>query len=310
MEADRHGFAGSDLAGTAAARPENTAAGQKALREKLTAKAAALVPLLRAKAAEIEREGRIPDEVLAAIDAAQLFRLRTPQRFGGFEADIRTYMDVVTELGRGCGSTSWIAFISIATVWIAALFPDEAQREVFAGNPDVRFMGALGMTARARAVDGGYSLNGKWAYASNCLHAHWAVLSAPLPQGAAVVPSILLVPMRDLAIEESWHVAGMRGTGSHTVIAKDIFVPAHRALPTEILAQGRSPRTNRDEFVYRESFAPTAIIAVAAPVLGMAQAALELTLERINKSPKTIAYSFYDDLRKAPSSASWPRRRL
>jgi alkylation response protein AidB-like acyl-CoA dehydrogenase len=116
-----------------------------------------------------------------------------------------------------------------------------------------------------------------------------------------VVPSILLVPMRDLAIEESWHVAGMRGTGSHTVIAKDIFVPAHRALPTEILAQGRSPRTNRDEFVYRESFAPTAIIAVAAPVLGMAQAALELTLERINKSPKAIAYSFYDDLRKAPS---------
>ena len=99
MEADRHRFAGSDLAGTAAARPENTAAGQKALREKLTAKAAALVPLLRAKAAEIEREGRIPDEVLAAIEAAQLFRLRTPQRFGGFEADIRTYMDVVTELG-------------------------------------------------------------------------------------------------------------------------------------------------------------------------------------------------------------------
>ena len=301
MKADRHGFEGSDLAGAAPARPENTAAGQKALREKLTAKAAALVPLLRAKAAEIERDGRIPDEVLAAIDAAQLFRLRTPTRFGGFEADIRTYMDVVTELGRGCGSTSWVAFISIATVWIAALFPDEAQREVFAGNPDVRFMGALGMTARARAVDGGYSLNGKWAYASNCLHAHWAVLSAPLPQGAAVVPSILLVPMRDLAIEESWHVVGMRGTGSHTVIAKDIFVPAHRALPTEILAQGRSPRTNRDEFVYRESFAPTAIIAVAAPVLGMAQAALELTLERINKSPKAIAYSFYDDLRKAPS---------
>ena len=153
-------------------------------------------------------------------------------------------MDVVTELGRGCGSTSWVAFISIATVWIAALFPDEAQHEVFAGNPDVRFMGALGMTARARAADGGYRLDGKWAYASNCLHAHWTVLSAPLPQGAAVVPSILLVPMRDLAIEESWHVVGMRGTGSHTVIAKDIFVPAHRALPTEILAQGRSPRTN------------------------------------------------------------------
>jgi len=207
MEADRRGFEEGDLA-VAAARPENTAAGQKLLREKMTAKAAALVPLLRAKAGEIERQGRIPDEVLGAIDTAQLFRLRTPKRFGGFEADIRTYMDVVAELGRGCGSTSWIGFISIATVWIAALFPDEAQREVFAGNPDVRFMGALGMTARARTADGGYRLDGKWAYASNCLHAHWAVLSAPLPQGDTVVP------MRELAIEESWHVVGMRGTAA------------------------------------------------------------------------------------------------
>jgi len=107
--------------------------------------------------------------------------------------------------------------------------------------------------------------------------------------------------MRELAIEQTWNVVGMRGTGSHTVIAKETFVPAHRALPIENLAQGRSPRTNRDEFIYRESFMPTAIIAVAAPVLGLAQAALELTLERVNKSPKAIAYSFYDDLRKAPS---------
>jgi 3-hydroxy-9,10-secoandrosta-1,3,5(10)-triene-9,17-dione monooxygenase len=300
MVNDRQGC-GPDGLGGVAARLENTAPGQQALRETMTAKAAALVPLLRAKAAEVERAGRIPDDVLAAMDAAQLFRLRTPQRFGGFEGDIRTYMDVVTALGRGCGSTSWIAFISIATVWIAALFPDEAQREVFSDNPDVRFMGALGITARARAADGGYILDGKWAYASNCLHAHWAVLSAPLPQGETVVPSVVLVPMRELAIEETWNVVGTRGTGSHTVVAKETFVPAHRALPIETLAQGRSPRSNGDEFVYRESFMPTAIIAVAAPVLGLAQAALELTLERVNKSPKAIAYSFYDDLRKAPS---------
>jgi len=302
MGADRRGADAGCLAGvTASARTENTAAGQKALRAALMAKASALVPLLRAKAADTERERRIPDDVLAAIDAAQLFRLRTPRRFGGFEGDLRTYMDVVTELGRGCGSTSWVAFISIATVWIAALFPDEAQRDVFEGNPDVRFMGALGMTARARAADGGYVVDGKWAYASNCLHAHWAVLAAPLPHNGGIVPSIMLVPMRDLTIEDTWHVVGMRGTGSHTVIAKEVFVPAYRALPIEVLAKGLSPRTSRDEFVYRESFVPTAIIAVAAPVLGLAQAALDLTLERINKSNKAIAYSFYDDVRQAPS---------
>jgi len=160
MGAERRG---TDVGGNgvASTRPENTAAGQQAPRAALMAKASALVPLLRARAAETERERRIPDDVLKAIDAAQLFRLRTPKRFGGCEGDLRTYMDVVTELGRGCGSTSWIGFISIATVWIAALFPDEAQHEVFTGNPDVRFMGALGMTASARAADGGYVVDGK-----------------------------------------------------------------------------------------------------------------------------------------------------
>jgi 3-hydroxy-9,10-secoandrosta-1,3,5(10)-triene-9,17-dione monooxygenase len=282
-------------------RAENTAEGQKALRAALMAKATALVPLLRAKAAETERERRIPDEVLAALDAAQLFRLRVPRRFGGFEGDLRTYMDVVTELGRGCGSTSWISFISIATAWIAALFPDEAQREVFAGNPDARFIGVLAMTTPARPVEGGYIVSGKWPYASNCLHAHWAILAVPLPTGdGAMAPGLVLMPMRDLKIEDTWHVVGMRGTGSNTVTANAVFVPAHRVLPVEALASGQSPRSNKEELIYRESFMPTAIIAVAPPVLGLAQAALDLTLERV-AGGKPIAYSFYDDLRKAPS---------
>jgi len=282
-------------------RAENTAERQQALRAELMAKTTALVPLLRAKAAETERTRRIPDDILAALDQAGLFRMRAPQRFGGHEADLRAYMDVITELGRGCGSTAWIAFISIATAWIAAQFSDEAQRDVFEGNPDARTIGVLAMSEPARAVDGGYIVSGRWPYASNCLHAHWAVLAVPLPLDGGIAPGIILAPMSDLKIEDTWHVVGMRGTGSNTVIAENIFVPAHRVLPVETLAKGQSPRTHKDEFIYRESFMPTAIIAVAPPILGMAQAALDLTLERINAASKPIAYTFYDDLRKAPS---------
>jgi len=282
-------------------RAENTGEGQQALRAELMAKATALVPLLRAKAAETERTRRIPDEILAALDQAGLFRMRAPKRFGGHEADLRVYMDVVTELGRGCGSTAWIAFISIATAWIAAQFSDEAQREVFEGNPEARTIGVLAMSEPARPVDGGYRVSGRWPYASNCLHAHWAILAVPLPLNGGIVPGIILAPMSDLKIEDTWHVVAMRGTGSNTVIAENIFVPAHRVLAVETLAQGRSPRSNKDELIYRESFMPTAIIAVAPPILGMAQAAFDLTLERINAASKPIAYTFYDDVRKAPS---------
>src|SRR5262249_35320997 len=145
-------------------------------------------------------------------------------------------------------------------------------------------------------------VSGRWPYASNCLHAHWAILAVPLPQdGGGMAPGIILAPMKDLKIEDTWHVVAMRGTGSNTVIADNIFVPAHRVLPVETLARGASPRSQSDEYIYREAFMPTAIIAVAAPVLGMAQAALDLTLDRVNGGSKGISYSFYDDLRKAPS---------
>ena len=282
-------------------RAENTAEGQQALRAELMAKATALVPLLRAKAAETERARRIPDEVIAAVEKTGLFRMRAPKRFGGYEADLRVYMDVVTELGRGCGSTAWIAFISIATAWIAAQFSDQAQREVFEGNPDARTIGVLAMSEPARAIDGGYLVSGRWPYASNCLHAHWAILAVPLPLDGGIAPGVILAPMSDLKIEDTWHVVAMRGTGSQTVIGENLFVPAHRVLPVETLAKGLSPRTNTDELIYRESFMPTAIIAVAPPILGMAQAALDLTLERLNAASKPIAYTFYDDARKAPS---------
>jgi 3-hydroxy-9,10-secoandrosta-1,3,5(10)-triene-9,17-dione monooxygenase len=195
-------------------RAENTAEGQRALRAELMAKASALVPLLRAKAAETEHGRRIPDEILAAMDRAGLFRMRAPRRFGGYEADLRAYMDVVTELGRGCGSTAWIAFISIATAWIVAQFSDEAQREVFEGNPHARTIGVLAMTEPARAINGGYVVSGRWPYASNCLHAHWAVLAVPLPLDGGMAPGIILAPMSDLTIEDTWHVVAMRGTAA------------------------------------------------------------------------------------------------
>jgi 3-hydroxy-9,10-secoandrosta-1,3,5(10)-triene-9,17-dione monooxygenase len=227
--------------------------------------------------------------------------MRAPKRFGGYEADLRTYTDVVTELARGCGSTGWISFISIATAWIAAQFSDQAQRDVFEGTPDARTIGVLAMGQPAQPVDGGYIVSGRWPYASNCLHAHWAILAVPLPVDGGIAPGIILAPMSDLKIADTWHVVAMRGTGSNTVIAEKIFVPGHRVLPVETLAKGQSPRTNKDEFIYRESFMPTAVIAVAPPILGMALAARDLTLERINSASKPIAYSFYDDLRKAPS---------
>lgn len=275
---------------------------QTALRSELVAQAARIVPLLRSNGAKADEARRLPEESLSVLEGAGIFRICSPKRFGGYEGDIRTYMDTIAEVGRGCGSAAWVAFISNTGAWIAGYFPEEAQKEIFEGNPDTRFIGVLAPTASSKKVEGGYAVTGRWGYASGSLHAHWALLTVPIEQkDGSKGLGLILVPMKELSIEDTWFSVGVRGSGSNTVIASDVFVPDHRVLPLSAVmahnALGDPARTN----AYRQAFAATAVIAVAAPVLGMANAALEMTRERLSTGGKRIAYSVYDDVRKSPA---------
>jgi alkylation response protein AidB-like acyl-CoA dehydrogenase len=283
-------------------RSQDTAEGQAALRKELVAKARALVPLLRADAAEAERQRRLTDKVVAAMDDAGMFALCTPARFGGYEADCRTYMEVVAELGRGDGSAGWTGFVSNAGVWVAmTCMSERAISEVFASGPGQRFISQLSMTCTSTAEADGIVINGRWGFASNCLHAQWAMESTALPDGS---PGVVLVPMSELTIEDTWHVAGCRATGSNTAVATNVFVPSYRVVAFAQMLAGNAIGPARHSPVYRQAFGASACIFVAAPVLGMAEAAFELTVERANGG-KRIAFSAIADLRKSSTMQVW-----
>jgi alkylation response protein AidB-like acyl-CoA dehydrogenase len=274
------------------------------LRAKLVARAGELAPLLRAHAEEAERERRLSDAVIVAMDEAEFFSLRSPARFGGLETDLRTYNDVVAEIAKGCGSAGWIGFISNASAWVtSSVFGDQALEEVFAGNPGARFIGLLAPTATAERVDGGYVVSGRWGYASNSAHAQWAMLAAPLAHAnGETEPHLILVPMSELSVEDTWHVAGMGGTGSNTVVASDAFIPSHRAVGFGRAISGEAQGESAYQTVpLMENFVVSAIHMVGAPVIGMAKSAPEMTLDRL-ATPKPIAYTFYTDTRDAPST--------
>lgn len=275
---------------------------QSVLRAELVAKAREVVPLLRSNGAKTDEERRLPEGSIAALEEAGVFRLCSPERFGGYQGDIRTYMDVIAEVGRGCGSSAWVAFISNTGAWITGYFPEEAQREIFEGNPDARFIGVLAPTATSTKVEGGYVVNGRWGYASGSLHAHWGLLAVPLQQADGTQElGVVLLPMDEMSIEDTWYSVGVRGSGSNTVIAKDVFVPDRRVMPLSAVMKYNALGDPDRALVYRQAFAATAVIAVAAPVLGMARAALELTRERMNVGGKRIAYSSYNDTRQSPA---------
>lgn len=132
----------------------------------LPERAAALVELLRKNAARTEEDRRLPEENIQALADAGLFKLAVPKRLGGQQTDLRTFLRVSSELGRGCGSTAWATTLINVCGWLIGLYPEQAQQDVYGANPDARACGVLAPSATSKAAAGGQVITGNWGFAS------------------------------------------------------------------------------------------------------------------------------------------------
>jgi len=235
---------------------------------------------LVASSGEINR--RLDDDVIAGLSAAGFFRLRTPTRFGGYWADLRTVLEITEVLGAADGSAAWAIGIAATATWMTSLGSARAQQEIFGSGPDARVAGS-GHPTVARRVDGGLVIGGRWPYASGSPHANWALLGATVVNdaGEPVDAYLCLVPASEVRLEDTWHVVGMRGTGSNTWVAEDLFVPEHRLIavaeaadPTEVIA-GPPPTLPN---------APVATLTLLGPLLGLGEAVLSAVIAGADKS--------------------------
>ncbi|WP_028803941.1 acyl-CoA dehydrogenase family protein [Streptomyces sp. 142MFCol3.1] len=251
------------------------------------AAAAALQPLLREHAARGDRDRVVPAEVVRALSEAGVFRLLTPKRYGGQEADLRTLTDVSEALGEADGSAAWVGMIISVTNWLACLFPDQAQEEVFGADPDARVTGVAAPTGMGKRVPGGWRVSGRWSYNSGAPYATWAAVGALLKDedGAVMDQALVLIPASEVAIEDTWHTTGMRGTASNTLVAQDVFVPAHRVLSVPAAAEGVYPRSSREEELYGASFGPMLLLCLLGPLLGLGKAALDVVVRAAASKP-------------------------
>ncbi|MFE5245509.1 MULTISPECIES: acyl-CoA dehydrogenase family protein [unclassified Streptomyces] len=268
-------------------------------RDELVARASALVPLLRSSAARADEERRLSPEVIEALTDAGVFRLRVPARYGGYEVDTRTLVDVTTELGRGDGSAAWVAQVYAIPGWMAGMFPDSVQDEVFA-TPDVRVCGTLSPSGTARPAPGGIVVDGRWGFISGAHHAHWQVtISVLFPEEGEPYPVMALVPMSDLTTVDDWYAHGLKGSGSITTAAQNLFVPAERVVPLPAVLQGR-PASEASARIpmYRSPLLPVATAATVGTLLGLAKAAREVFVERL--PDRKITYTGYESQRAAP----------
>lgn len=191
-----------------------------------------LRPKIELYADEAERIGHLPEGLAALLRQHQVFGMARPLQHNGLGLDLATAMHVVEEISIADASTGWCAAIGSGSIG-ALRFRDDVAREIL--KPGVYMAGVGAPNGRAQPVEGGYRVSGKWPYASGCHHAEWIfagslVFDGDMPRMNGAMPEyrLVLMPMSELTILDTWHVSGLRGTGSNDVEVHDAFVPEER----------------------------------------------------------------------------------
>jgi alkylation response protein AidB-like acyl-CoA dehydrogenase len=252
------------------------------LRKALVESARQLQPLLERNASRTEADRRVAEENIHAIRSADLLKIAVPRRFGGLETDIRTMLEVSRELGKACGSTAWVTTLSNSASRFLGAGSLQAQKDVWGHGPEAFLFGSSIGAPTVTKVSDGLVVSGKWSYASGCLHADWGLLAVPLNDDSGEKTGVAfgLVRASELVIEDTWNSAGMKGSGSHTVVAGDVFVPDHRLLSVGAIAGPDRPTPYKEETLYRSSLFPSIVIPLLGPMLGMAVRALEYVIDK------------------------------
>ena len=188
-----------------------------------------ILDLVRSAADEIERSRRLPDAVVAALRDTGINRLSIPAELGGIDARMVDVVDIMEKIAAVDGSAGWCAAIGAGSNIFAGYLPKAGAAAVFA-DPDQGNATMFAPVGRVVGEAGQAKLSGRWPFTSNCLHSGWAGLSALVQQGENLdpVPRVVFVPMTSLRIEDTWDVVGLRGTGSHHVVAENVPVDSER----------------------------------------------------------------------------------
>ncbi len=196
-----------------------------------------LVPLIQSCADEIDAERELPRSLFEALADAGLFQLALPRSLGGPELDVPTYVRVIEELGRADASTAWIVNQGAIFATYAARMPHAVARSIWIDTPRSVVANTPAPTAQAVVVPGGYRVTGRQGFSTGCRHAAWLAAHAqivengqPRLDGPHPETRYFFVPVGEGELLDTWHVRGMRGTGTHHFAVSDVFVPEERTV--------------------------------------------------------------------------------
>jgi alkylation response protein AidB-like acyl-CoA dehydrogenase len=223
-----------------------------------------LAPTAAELAPQTERDRQLAEPLVAALADAGLFRLCVPAAAGGLEAHPGTLVAAVRALAAGDAAAGWCVAIAATSGLVAGYLPEAVAREIYA-EPGTVVAGVFAPRGRAVPEGDGFRVSGRWPFASGCRHADWLMGGCVVDGGMR----LMLAPAEQFTIHDTWHVMGLRGTGSHDIELDGVHIPAERT--ANVL--GDAPLQPGP--LYAFPLFGLLALAIAAVSLGIARGALD-----------------------------------
>ena len=255
----------------------------EALRAGMRANLRAVLPHIAANARRAEESRKVPVENVALLKKIGFTRAFLRKRYGGLEMTAAEYGPCLVEVAQACGATAWAVGLLAQHSHGVGLMSRRLQDEVWGGDGDALVCSSVAPSGACAEVEGGVRLSGRFRWSSGCDHADWAFLGFLRggEGGGARRVHLAVLPRRDYAIVDDWHTAGMRGTGTKTILVEDAFVPEHRVESQQAMASGgsRGPGADR-RGIYSGAFMTYFALGFSAVSLGIAMRMVQVYKER------------------------------
>ncbi|WP_276120129.1 acyl-CoA dehydrogenase family protein [Pararhizobium qamdonense] len=262
----------------------------------LVSVARSLLPCLRERRGETSELRKLPDSTVVELRQSGLLSAQVPKDYGGSETSLHTFFDIVQELGRADGSVAWTyAILSCGSWMVSTFFSEIVARDVFESQNPLTSAVMVPNKVSAVRVDGGMHISeGRWTFNSGVQHSGWNIVGVPVfgPEGSPIDLVSGVVPTDQLRLLDDWRSVGLRGSGSSTVVAEDVFIPDVRLVShSDLLRDEYPPDRAGKSPLYRMPVVPTVMIKMAAPSIAIARGALEKFIETAPK--RQIAMTYY-----------------
>lgn len=208
----------------------------------LRERARALAPAIAERALGVEQDRHVHDDTIAELIDSGLTRGLQSREWGGEEGTPEDFFGAVVEISKACPSSGWVLSILGAHTWEMAHMTKELNAELFADDPTTLLSSSYSPVKNStERVSGGYKLSGQWRSSSGIHHAKWVILGADVTVGEGTFAHNMVVPISELTVIDDWYTLGLCGTGSRSIEAEGVFVPAHRVIDREVLLAKAGP---------------------------------------------------------------------